>query len=477
MQRSLRTFHPQWHQFGRRWWFKQPPLLRPFHTTSPFAAIKPFILSDPGEGIKEVQIIQWFVEPEARVEQFDKLCEVQSDKASIEITSRYDGVIKKLHYEADDTVQVGKPLCDIDVLSQVEAEDEAAVETTAEQAGSPSSPQQPQKAAEQYQSEVQEHGKPQQDTLNPRSNGKHSTLATPAVRGLLKDLNIDISQVTGTGKDGRILKEDVQNHHATASSSSSSRTPEASSTNTTASGQTETPITLTPIQAQMFKTMTRSLSIPHFLYADELDITALSRLRITLNDNNNKQKEHPKLSYLPFIIKALALALHRYPILNARIDTSTSSSQPRLIMRSQINIGVAMDTPQGLIVPNIKSAPSLSILEIAAEIARLSALARAGKLSPQDLTGGTFTVSNIGSIGGTYVAPIIASGTEVGILGLGRARTVAGFDGEGKVVRKEVMHMGWSADHRVVDGATVARCAEEVRGWVEKPEGMVVSLR
>ncbi|KAL8686535.1 MAG: hypothetical protein Q9218_007039 [Villophora microphyllina] len=136
-----------------------------------------------------------------------------------------------------------------------------------------------------------------------------------------------------------------------------------------------------------------------------------------------------------------------------------------------------MDTPQGLIVPNIKSVASLSIHEIAAEITRLSALARAGKLSPQNLTGGTFTVSNIGSIGGTYVAPIIASGTEVGILGLGRGRTVPGFDERGNVVRKEVMHMGWSADHRVVDGATVARCAEEVRRWVERPEGMVVHLR
>ncbi|KAI4232032.1 MAG: hypothetical protein LQ352_008369, partial [Teloschistes flavicans] len=420
--------------------------------------------------IKEVQIIQWFVEPEARVEQFDKLCEVQSDKASIEITSRYDGVIKKLHYEADDTVQVGKPLCDIDVLSQVESDGGAALESTAEQAGSPSSAQQPQKAAEQHQSEVQEIREPQRHTSTPRSVNKHSTLAIPAVRGLLKDLKIDIAQVTGTGKDGRILKEDVQKH---ATASASPRAPELSSTNTTR-GQTETPITLTPIQAQMFKTMACSLSIPHFLYADELDITALSRLRTTLN-NNNQQKER-RLSYLPFIIKSLALALHRYPILNARIDT-TSTSQPRLIMRSQINIGVAMDTPQGLIVPNIKSVPSLSILEIAAEIARLSALARAGKLAPQDLTGSTFTVSNIGSIGGTYVAPIIASGGEVGILGLGRARTVPGFDDDGKVVRKEVMHMGWSADHRIVDGATVARCAEEMRGWVERPEGMVVNLR
>ncbi|KAL8954284.1 MAG: hypothetical protein Q9183_007219, partial [Haloplaca sp. 2 TL-2023] len=294
-------------------------------------------------GIKEVQIIQWFVQPEARVEQFDKLCEVQSDKASIEITSKFDGVIKKLHYDQDDMAQVGKPLCDIDVLSEITPEDEAAVGSTAEQAGDPSSPQQPQKAAEQHQSELQDQKPPK---ANPKleASGKHSSLATPAVRGLLKDLKIDITEVTGTGKDGRVLKEDVQ-HHAAASHKpsepSSSPSPRISRKSTTP--QTETSIALTPIQSQMFKTMTRSLSIPHFLYADELDITALSRLRQTLNTKTPDRK----LSYLPFIVKAVALALQKHRLLNSRIDDQTDPARPRLIMRPQINIGVAMDTPQG----------------------------------------------------------------------------------------------------------------------------------
>ena len=225
----------------------------------------------------------------------------------------------------------------------------------------------------------------------------------------------------------------------------------------------------------MFKTMTRSLSIPHFLYTDELNVTALSSLRHRVNTQLSSANQ-PKVSYLPFFIKALSLALDSYPILNARVDTDTDTSRPQLVMRSAHNIGIAMDTPQGLIVPNIKNVNTLSIVDIASEIQRLQSLALASKLTPADLTGGTITVSNIGSIGGTYVAPILVS-SEVAILGMGKKRIVPAFDEDGKVVKKEVMNLSWSADHRVVDGATVARCAEVVRGFVERPEGMVVRLR
>lgn len=224
----------------------------------------------------------------------------------------------------------------------------------------------------------------------------------------------------------------------------------------------------------MFKTMTQSLSIPQFLFADEVDITSLSTHRSRLN---NQHSQPHKLSYLHFIIKAVTLALESFPILNARLDPSINEhSKPQLIMRSQINIGVAMDTPSGLLVPNIKNVSALSITDIAAECLRLQSLAKTGTLSPKDLTSGTFTVSNIGSIGGTYVNPIIVP-TEVAILGVGKARTVPAFDGEGKVVRKEVMNFSWSADHRVVDGATLARMAERVKGFLEEVGRMVVELR
>ncbi len=304
---------------------------------------------------------------------------------------------------------------------------------------------------------------------------KHAALATPAVRGLLKDLNVDITDVTGTGKDGRVTKDDVQKFIAAQKSGTAqSISPQATRGLSSADqGQVERPITLTPVQSQMFKTMTRSLSIPHFLYADEIDVTALSTLRQRLNHQPSRAQ---RLSYLPFVIKAVSLALEDFPLLNARVDAGTGDNAPKLVMREKHNIGVAMDTPQGLLVPNIKDVSARSILGIALEVSRLQALAKDGKLSVTDLTGGTITVSNVGSIGGTYVAPVLVQ-SEVAILGIGKARTIPAFDDHDRVVKKDVIHFSWSADHRVVDGATMARVAERVRAFVEEPALMMTRLR
>ena len=423
-----------------------------------------------------MQIIQWFVQPGARVEQFDKICEVASDKANVEITSRFDGVIKQLHHEQDDVVQVGTALLDIDVQSDISPEDEALLAPEPEQAGKKDAPQQPQKAAEQVAGER----KPDEADKDEERNSKrtHKGLATPAVRGLLKEKKLELADVKGTGRDGRVLKEDIYRHvteqEESDTRSKASMSPARPVANLSEE-QVETPITLTSTQAQMFKTMTRSLQVPHFLYADEIDITALSSLRRRLNALS-ASSDGPKLSYLPFIVKAVSLALADFPAVNARVDTASDTQKPQLVLRQNHNIGIAMDTRQGLLVPNIKNVSALSVLDIAAEISRLQALAKEGKLSAKDLTGGTFTVSNIGSIGGTYVAPVIVQ-SEVAILGIGKSRTVPAFGEHGEIRKKEVMNFSWSADHRVVDGATLARCAERVRMHVEGVEGMVVRLR
>lgn len=145
-------------------------------------------------------------------------------------------------------------------------------------------------------------------------------------------------------------------------------------------------------------------------------------------------------------------------------------------MREKHNIGIAMDTPQGLLVPNIKNVSLRSILDIAIECSRLQSLAKDGKLSATDLTGGTITVSNIGSIGGTYVAPVLVQ-SEVAILGIGKAKAVPAFDDQDRVVKKDIMNFSWSADHRILDGATMARMAERVKAFVEEPGLMMVRLR
>lgn len=458
----------------------------------------------------ECEIIQWFVEPGARVEEFSPLCEVQSDKASVEITSRFSGVVKKLHYDAGDMAKVGKPFVDIDIQGGAKQEDLDALTAPTEPAGqkqpapgTEEPPKQQQDHREQSYQQAREATPSEASTAEtqsgeaaPRQRGKHAALATPAVRHLSKALNVDIVEIDGTGKDGRVLKEDVQNfvkrresgnlagtQRQAAPPSGAEPTPGPA----TSGPQVETRVPLTVTQQQMFKSMTRSLNIPHFLYADEVDFSSLVQLRTRLNRVLASTPELggadgvAKLSYLPFIIKAVSMALYQYPILNARVDLDPSAqppSKPSLVMRSQHNIGVAMDTPSGLLVPVIRNVGSLNILTIAKELTRLQKAAFAGKLTPQDLSGGTITVSNIGNIGGTYLSPVIVD-KEVAILGIGRMRAVPAFESEDteRVVRKHVTNFSWSADHRVVDGATMARAAEVVRNVVEEPDVMVMHLR
>lgn len=425
------------------------------------------------------------MEPGARVEEFDKICEVQSDKASVEIPSRFSGVIKKLHYDTGEMAKVGKALIDIDVPEEVaEAVEEAGTAPLGGEAGAESVMSEGLASTIQPDTSSAPATEIKADTGKPvMAKGKHATLATPAVRHLTKELKVDISDINGSGREGRVTKDDVYQFAKARDAGQAAPTPQAAGTPHRPAPdhgpQQETPTQLTNMQAQMFKAMTASLKIPHFLYADEVDVSSLFHLRQRLNKSLAKSPapnaQVTKLSILPFLIKAMSLAIGRYPILNARVDVG-ADSKPSLVMRAQHNIGIAMDTPQGLLVPVIKNANALSVLSIASELARLQALAKAGKLTTADLTGGTITLSNIGNIGGTYVSPVIVE-KEVAILGIGKRRTIPAFGEGGEVVRKEVMNFSWSADHRVVDGATMAKAAEVVREFVEEPDMMLVHLQ
>ena len=424
------------------------------------------------------------------MEEFSPLCEVQSDKASVEITSRFAGVVKKLYYDAGEMAKVGKPFVDIDILGDVKKEDLDALTApvpSTDGTSEPSNKESPKQIPETKKSE-QVSGTTSQpggsaSPPSPQDRNVYKSLATPAVRHLCKELNVEITNVGGTGKGGRVLKEDIYKFVEARDSGSKTTQPRQAAPETpsapfeTTERQKETTVGLTNTQQQMFKTMTRSLSIPHFLYADEVDFSQLYELRQRLNKvllRSAREGELSKASYLPFIIKAVSLALYKYPILNARVDVDPDTSKPALVYRSQHNIGVAMDTPIGLLVPVIKNVGAKNVLSIASELADLQSRAAAGKLSVQDLTGGTITVSNIGNIGGTYLSPVIVE-KEVAILGIGRMRTVPAFDEDDRVIKKQVCNFSWSADHRVVDGATMARAAEVVRQIVEEP--VILHLR
>ncbi|KAK5947203.1 hypothetical protein PMZ80_001350 [Knufia obscura] len=460
---------------------------RLFQASAALQKVETHILSDIGEGVKEVQIIQWFVEEGATVEEWAPLCEVQSDKASVEITSKYSGVVKKLRYERDAVVQVGDAMLDI----EVEGEDEPEPEPEQEQDSASSKAEEGTTASS---SEAQEHiaAEEAQPSLPPdpdkpsdipkatphKSTGKHASLATPAVRGLLKEHNLDITSIEGTGKEGRVLKEDVHRHieRQKQPQQSTSQTPQYTPSTSPALNvkQEETSQNLTPIQSAMFKSMTKSLAIPHFLYSDSINVTSLAAMRSSLNTTRESHTT-PKLSYMPFVIKAVSLAMNKYPLLNARLDTS-DAAKPKLLMRSNHNIGVAMDTPAGLLVPVVKAVNARSITSIAQELNRLAELGAASKLSNDDLTGGTITVSNIGNIGGGVVGPVIVEG-QLAIMGMGKIKPTPVFAADGTtVVRADMMAASWSADHRVVDGATMARMASLVQSYLEKPETMIVDM-
>ncbi|KAM9365462.1 lipoamide acyltransferase component of branched-chain alpha-keto acid dehydrogenase complex, mitochondrial isoform 2-T2 [Pholidichthys leucotaenia] len=425
--------------------------------------IVPFKLSDIGEGIMEVTVKEWYVKEGDKVSQFDSICEVQSDKASVTITSRYDGVITKLYYEAGATALVGKPLVDIETESSSELiQEEDVVETPA------------------MVREEHTH----QDIKG------HKALASPAVRHLAIENNIKLSEVIGTGKDGRILKEDILNFLAKQTGAILPPTPAPGPAAPAAPSRPAStppvkppPATPKPVftgkdvteplkgfHKAMVKTMTAALQIPHFGYCDEIDLTRLVALRSELKSVT--ESRGVRLSYMPFFIKAASLSLLHFPILNALVDEGCQN----ITYKAAHNIGLAMDTSQGLLVPNVKNVQLLSVFEIAQELNRLQTLGASGQLGTSDLSGGTFTLSNIGSIGGTYAKPVILP-PEVAIGALGKIQVLPRFDAGGQVVPAHIMKVSWSADHRIIDGATMCRFSNTWREYLENPASMVLDLK
>ncbi|ELT99108.1 hypothetical protein CAPTEDRAFT_20550 [Capitella teleta] len=442
-----------------------------------------FKLSDIGEGIREVNIKEWFVSVGDTVAQFDSICEVQSDKASVTITSRYDGVISKLYYEVDDVALVGNALVDIEMEDGV----------------SPSM----EEGQIDVQSDIQVASADHTSSIMQTVKG-HQILATPAVRRVAMENKVKLSEVHGTGKDGRILKDDILRYldeqlrtpdvsapgeiklrspPVAASASPPAAKPKPSPAKVQAHANVPYVPRLASVNLEedrtepikgmrkaMTKTMTKALTIPHFGYCDEIDLTQLMETRNHLK--LAAEQRGVKFSYMPFFLKAASLALHYFPTINSSLDDAAEN----LTLKASHNIGFAMDTPQGLIVPNVKNVQALSVFEVAVEINRLIDLGNQGKLGTNDITGGTFTLSNIGTIGGTYAKPVIFP-PEVCIGAIGKIQKLPRFNEKNEVVPKYLMNISWSADHRVIDGATLARFSELWRAYLENPSSMIMDLK
>ncbi|KAH8420647.1 hypothetical protein KR009_012426 [Drosophila setifemur] len=435
-------------------------LTRYLHVTPSLDKSVSFKLSDIGEGIREVTVKEWFVKVGDTVEQFDNLCEVQSDKASVTITSRYDGKITKIHHSIDEIALVGSPLVDFDVVEE-EGDEEEGSSTSSSSSSSESSGSE----VEQAKSESQP------------GQGRLIIPATPAVRRLAKENQLDLAKVPATGRNGRVLKGDVLEFlgqvppgtniphptlaaKAAAAKPASVATPAAAPPKPAPADRVEA---LKGVRKAMLKSMTESLKIPHFAYSDEIDMTELVKFRAQLQAVA-QEKGVPKLTFMPFCIKAASVALGKFPIVNSSLDLASES----LIFKGAHNISVAIDTPQGLVVPNIKNCQSKGIVEIALDLNALVERGRTGSLTPTDFADGTFSLSNIGVIGGTYTHPCIMA-PQVAIGAMGRTKAVPRFNDKDEVVKAYVMSVSWSADHRVIDGVTMASFSNVWKQYLEQP--------
>jgi len=310
--------------------------------------------------------------------------------------------------------------------------------------------------------------------------------ATPAVRRIAKENNVDLKLVKGTGKDGRVSKEDIlafvegktpakQPHQAQAHANqaqhqqSHKEAPHKAASAAVVKEDRREPIK--GFKRAMVRSMNEAWqTIPHFGYCDEVTMNELKTLRGELQEL--AKERGVRLSFMPFFIKAASLALRQYPILNS----SVSADESEIIYKAAHNIALAMDTPNGLIVPNIKNVEEKSIFEVAKDLNRLQDLGLKGQLGPADLADGTFCLSNVGTIGGTYTSPIIVR-PQVCIGALGKTNAVPRFDAKGNVFAASIMNVSWSADHRVIDGATMARFGTLWKTYLEKPKTMIVDMK
>ena len=402
---------------------------------------KDFILPDIGEGIVECEVIEWKVKEGDQIEEDQIVVDVSTDKAIVEIPSMYNGRVTKLYYQESDTALVHQPLFAIEIEGEVDSS-HAAVE-----------------GVEASRSGITE---PKLTVVTPEPTiaTNNKVLSTPAVRKMAREHSIDLSRIAGSGKQGRVLKEDVLAFLATKSKPLEVNQDSAQDRCEPIKG----------VRKIMAERMTDSVSsIPHFTFVEELDVTELMSLRANLVQLYGTNEL--KITLMPLFIKALSLAMTEFPIINSRANKTFTE----LTYLHSHNIGMAVDGKTGLLVPNIKNVQQLGLLAIAREVNRLSKAARSGVIDPADLTGGTVTISNIGALGGTAAAPIINK-PEVAIVALGKIQQLPRFDADNNVVSRSIMTVSWSGDHRIIDGGTIARFNNLWKQYLEQPQSMLLAM-
>jgi pyruvate/2-oxoglutarate dehydrogenase complex dihydrolipoamide acyltransferase (E2) component len=446
-----------------------------------------FKLPDIGEGVTEGEIVNWLVKEGDTVAEDQEMVEVMTDKATVTIGAPKSGRVVELRGKVGDVIPVGQVLVVFDLSSAGASPQHAASEAPAQRAAAPK------ETAASAVGDIKEElpGMAVARRAPPKpagGNGKPSyfnekPLAAPATRKLAREIGVDLRQVEPSGPGGRVVREDIERYRELGvriervESPSSLHdgvtlrpAPKAPPPRPMATRASEQRVPIQGLRRRIFENMARSKhTAAHFTYVDECNAGNLRELRRRCNAATEQQGV--KLSFLPFIIKAVVAALKLHPALNCLVD----DARQEMVLRHDYDIGIASATEAGLIVPVVRGADQLSIIELAGEIERLGAAARAGKVKAEDLGGSSFTITSLGKLGGLFATPII-NYPEVAILGVHEMKRRPVVEGD-RIVVGEVMLLSLSFDHRVIDGHVGAAFAREIVGILEEPERLLLSMR
>ncbi|TSI04165.1 dihydrolipoamide acetyltransferase family protein [Lysinibacillus sp. BW-2-10] len=447
-----------------------------------------FRMPDIGEGIHEGEIVKWFVKAGDKVQEDDVLCEIQNDKAVVEIPSPVEGTVEEVVVAEGTVAVVGDVLIRLDapgyenmqLKGDMHAEENNTATTAAQvQATAEDGDKVEKSPVEGDSGEVDNTIKPvAAASTAPATSSDKRVVAMPSVRKFARSNDVDITQVNGSGKNGRITKEDVESFMKGGVAPTPVQAPvevgQAISETVEETTPTKIPVNLegefpetrekiSGIRKAIAKAMVHSKqTAPHVTLMDEVDVTELVAHRKKFKDV--AASKGIKLTYLPYVVKALVSTLREYPEFNVSFDDATSE----IIQKHYYNIGIAADTEKGLLVPVVKHADRKSIFTISAEINELATKAREGKLAPNEMKGGTMSITNIGSAGGQWFTPVI-NHPEVAILGIGRISEKPIIK-NGEIVAAPVLALSLSFDHRMIDGATAQNALNHLKRLLSEPE-------
>jgi pyruvate dehydrogenase E2 component (dihydrolipoamide acetyltransferase) len=417
-----------------------------------------FRLPDLGEGIAEGEVIKWLVKEGDKVEEHQPIVELETDKAVVQVPSPKSGTILKLNGSPGEKIRVGDVLCTIGEVGEKVSKASAPKE-------SPKTAAPAKKVSTTVMGQLEEAPDEEEKKvtlITPKKSAEPSVAVLPAVRKLAQEMGVDISKVQGSGPGGRITEDDVRKGSGQAVKS-------AAPTVTFEKFGRVLRMPLKGIRKTIADNMVKSLSTAaHVTHMDVADVTKLADFREKEKEAAEKKGVH--LTFMPFIVKACLLALKEFPYVNSSLD----DEKQEIVIKQYYHIGFAVDTQAGLMVPVIHNANEKTILEIARDIWRMSELARTREIELKDLQGGTFTITNIGSLGGVFATPVI-NWPECAILALGRISEQPVVV-DGKIVIRKILPMSLSFDHRIIDGAMAAKFVGEIKRHLEDPDALLMGF-